>query len=223
MRMRKKKHLEERLSDVSDLIIFMERDDKNFQTSLEKKDYVDFSRCFENNNPLHLEIGCGKGGFICEIAQKHPEINFIAVEKASNVIVEAAEKVQDLGLKNVIFLRGGAEYLECYIKDKTIDRIYLNFSCPFPKKSQITHRLTHHTFLRIYKNLLKENAEIWQKTDNRNFFEFSIEEFSTYDFKLKNISLDLHNSDIEENIVTEYEARFVSLGCPIYRLEAYLK
>ena len=113
--------------------------------------------------------------------------------------------------------------LESYIPAGCIGRIYLNFSCPFPKKSYASHRLTHRRFLEIYSVLLKPHAEIHQKTDNRNFFEFSLEEFSDCGWTMKNISLDLHASDFEDNIVTEYEKRFSEQGFPIYRLEAYRK
>ena len=101
--------------------------------------------------------------------------------------------------------------------------IFLNFSCPFPKKSHASHRLTSPTFLKLYKELLCENGEIHQKTDNQQLFEYSLEQLSQFGFALKNISLDLHNSDFKGNIVTEYEQRFVSLGQPIYRLEAHIK
>ena len=222
MRMRKKKHLEERLEQCSDYIFFMDRENRNFQTSVLKKEYIDIKSIFGNNNPVHLEIGCGKGGFACEIARQNPDINFLAVEKASNVIVTAAENAKKAKLKNLYFMRGGAEYLSCYIPDKSIDRIYLNFSCPFPKKKYASHRLTHHNFLKIYKSLLNDKAEIWQKTDNAHFFEFSIEELSQHGFALKNVTFDLHNSDFDGNIMTEYEKRFSNEGFPIYRLEAYI-
>ena len=223
MRMRKKKHLEERLEECSDYIFFMDREDRNFQTAIQNKEYINLQKIFGNSNPVHLEIGCGKGGFACEIAKQNPDINFLAVEKASNVIVKAAEDAKSMELKNLYFMRGGAEYLECYIPEKRIERIYLNFSCPFPKKKYASHRLTHHNFLKIYKSLMSDNAEIWQKTDNTHFFEFSIEEFSQNGFSLKNVTFDLHNSDFEGNIMTEYEKRFSSEGFPIYRLEAYIK
>lgn len=223
MRMRKKKHLEERLQECSDYIFFMDCKDRNFQTAVQNKDYIDIQKIFGNTNPVHLEIGCGKGGFACEIAKQNPDINFLAVEKASNVIVKAAEDAKSAELKNLYFMRGGAEYLECYIPDKSIDRIYLNFSCPFPKKKYASHRLTHHNFLKIYKSLMSDSAEIWQKTDNTHFFEFSIEEFSQSGFSLKNVTFDLHSSDFKENIMTEYEKRFSDEGLPIYRLEAYIK
>ena len=109
-----------------------------------------------------------------------------------------------------------------FIPEKSIELLYLNFSCPYPKARYARHRLTHRFFLDIYRNMLTDEAEIHQKTDNMHFFEFSIEQFTLGGFILKNISLDLHNSDFEGNIETEYEHRFASLGQPIYRLEAKL-
>lgn len=223
MRMRRKKHLEERLADCSDYIIFMDLEDRNYNQAESYRDYIDCEKLFGNDNPVHMEVGCGKGQFACEIAMQNPDINFLAVEKSSNVIVDAAEKAQALGIKNLKFLRGGAEYLPCFVPEKIIERIYLNFSCPFPKKRYASHRLTHKVFLEIYEKLMTDKAEIWQKTDNRPFFEFSIESLSEYGFTIKNVSLDLHNSNFEGNIMTEYEKRFSEMGCPIYRLEAYLK
>ena len=128
-----------------------------------------------------------------------------------------------MGVTNVKFVKCRAEYLPKYINPNSIARIYLNFSCPFPKKKYASHRLTNRRFLEIYKPLLAPGAEIHQKTDNMHFFEYSIEEFSQNGFALKNVTLDLHNSSFEGNIMTEYEKRFTDLGQPIYRLEAYLK
>lgn len=224
MRMRKKKNLEGRLEAVADILHIIDLDisERDFKKARETKDYIDFAALFGNDNPLYLEIGCGKGKFACEYAKAHPEINLLAVEKSANVIVAACEAAQEMGLKNLHFLKGSAEYLERYIKDNCVSRIFLNFSCPFPKKKYASHRLTHNKFLEIYKKLLKSQAEIHQKTDNMHFFEFSLEQFSGSGFALKNVSLDLHNSDFEGNIETEYEHRFASQGMPIYRLEAYL-
>ena len=219
MRMRRKKHLEERLAACGVRIIFMDRDDRNFEVKTDDS-ILDLKALFNNDRPVHMEIGCGKGKFICDIARENPEINYLAVEKASNVIVDAAEKAIELEIPNIIFLRGGAEYLESYIPKHSVSMIYLNFSCPFPKKSYASHRLTHHRFLSIYKELMTEGAEIHQKTDNMQLFEFSIEELSHSGFGIKNVSLDLHNSSFEGNIMTEYETRFAELGQPIYRLEA---
>lgn len=222
MRMRKKKYLEERLSAVGDILFISDIEDRNFNTAKDSKEYIDFKNWFGNDNPIYLEIGCGKGKFSCEYAKSHPEINLIAVERTGNVLVSACEAAKAEDIKNIKFLKCSAEYLEKYIKENSIERLFLNFSCPFPKKAYASHRLTHIKFLEIYKKLLKPTAEIHQKTDNMHFFEFSIEQFTKGGFKLKNISLDLHNSDFEGNIETEYEHRFASLGQPIYRLEAYI-
>ena len=222
MRMRKKKHLEERLQAVSDRLFISDIEDRNFNTACENKEYIDTEEWFGNSNPIYLEIGCGKGKFACEYAKEHPEINILAVEKSGNVLVEACESAQEQNINNLKFIKCGAEYLPKYIKENSVERIFLNFSCPFPKAAYATHRLTHKRFLEIYKRILKKGAEIHQKTDNMHFFEFSIEHFTNSGFALKNISLDLHNSGFEGNIETEYEHRFASLGQPIYRLEAYI-
>lgn len=225
MRMRRKARLDERLAEceASGRLLVLNVEDRHFQRAVGQKEYIDYKAVFGNSNPVVLEIGAGKGQFCCELAAREPDINIIAVEKSSNVIVDAAEKIISLGLKNVIAVRCDAEYLEKYIPEGSISRIYLNFSCPFPKKSYAEHRLTHRRFLKIYKKFLAPRAEIHQKTDNREFFEFSLEEFSESGFTLKNISLDLHNSGVEDNIETEYERRFSEQGLPIYKLEAYIK
>lgn len=221
MRMRRKKNLEGRLADCGDYILYMDREDKNYNFK-DTKNIFNYAEIFGNDHPVTLEIGCGKGQFAREIAKQNPDMNFLAVEKSSNVIVEAAEIAIEENIPNLRFVRGGAEYLDCYIPEHTIENIYLNFSCPFPKKSYASHRLTHKNFLNIYKKLLKSGGEIYQKTDNMHFFEFSIEQFSQNGFALKNVTFDLHNSDFEGNIVTEYEKKFSEQGCPIYRLEAYI-
>ena len=222
MRMRKKKYLEDRLAAVSDILFKIDTYDRNFNTAILEKEYIDFEKWFGNNNPIYLEIGCGKGKFAVEYAKQHPEINVLAVEKSANVIVGACEIAIAEGVNNLRFIGGSAEYLEKFIPPHTIARLFLNFSCPFPKKAYASHRLTHRKFLSIYKNLLQKGAEIHQKTDNMHFFEFSISEFSQSGFGIYNVSLDLHASDFEGNIMTEYESRFVALGQPIYRLEAKL-
>ncbi len=223
MRMRKKKNLDSRLEAVSDYLLPAETDDLNFATAGEVTEYYDYAEIFGNNNPVYLEVGCGKGQFVVEMAKRHPEYNFIAVEKVANVIVMAAELALKNELPNVRFMKCGAEYLNRWLLPQSIEGIYLNFSCPYPKNSYKTHRLTHRSFLEIYRTLLKPYGFIHQKTDNMHFFEFSLEEFSKSGYVLQNISLDLHNSGFEGNIVTEYEDRFLKQGMPIYRLEAYLK
>ena len=223
MRMRKKKYLDERLSAVSDILFISDIEDRNFSTANEKKEYIDFDKWFNRPAPYMLEIGCGKGGFAAEYARRNPDINLIAVEKDSNVIVSACEKIKQEGITNIRFMKCSAEYLPKYIKPDSIERIVLNFSCPFPKNKYASHRLTHPRFLNIYRELMKQGAELHQKTDNPRFFEFSVEALTGCGFALKNVSLDLHNSGFDDNIETEYERKFVSQGLPIYRLEAYIK
>lgn len=220
--MRKKKHLDERLGAVSDILFISNIEDRNFNTAAQKKEYIDLDGWFGRTAPYLLEVGCGKGGFAAEYARRNPDINLIAVEKDANVIVSACEMAKAQGISNLRFIKCSAEYLPKYLRDNSIERIFLNFSCPFPKNKYSAHRLTHPRFLEIYKKLMKKGAEIHQKTDNPRFFEFSIESLTMSGFALKNISLDLHNSGFEGNIETEYEHRFASLGLPIYRLEAYI-
>ena len=222
MRVRRKKHLSERLLAVSDILLMGEQEDRNHKTAIEKKDYIDLEKWFGNSNPLYLEIGCGKGKFAAEYAKRHKDINLLAVEKEPNVIVSACELAKEENISNLKFIKCSAEYIERYIREKSVSGLFLNFSCPFPKNTYASHRLTSSRFLEIYKRILADGARIEQKTDNMHFFEFSIEQFSAAGFKLENISLDLHNSGYEDNIVTEYESRFVAEGLPIYRLEAHL-
>lgn len=220
MRMRRKKNLEERLAACSDYLIECVNEDLNYENAEKEAKLLDFEKLFGNQNRVMLEVGCGKGSFACTYAKQNPDVNIIAVERASNVIVTACETAKDLGLSNIKFMKCTAEYLPGYIPKDSISEINLNFSCPFPKAKYAKHRLTHAQFLDIYKKIMKKDAVIYQKTDNMNFFEFSIESLSQNGFKLSNISLDLHNSDFEGNIVTEYEKRFSEQGFPIYRLEA---
>ena len=222
MRMRRKKNLEERLEKCGDMIYRMDRESKDFSDK-SNKELIDLEKMFGRNAPLILEIGCGKGQFAAELAKRETDMNIIGVEKSSNVIVEAAEKAIEMQIPNLRFARGNAEYLDCFIPEHSVECIYLNFSCPVPKNTYAAHRLTHVRFLELYKKLLRKGGAIYQKTDNMHFFEFSIEQFSEAGYKLKNISRDLHNSDFEGNIVTEYEKMFSDMGKPIYRLEAYLE
>ena len=220
MRMRRKRNLDARLEACGGKIIYMDRTEKNFQVK-DTASLLDYKEVFGNERPVILEIGCGKGQFAIELAKTRPQVNILAVEKSSNVIVDAAESAIEQQVDNLIFLRGNAEYLDCFIPQHSIGLIYLNFSCPFPKNTYASHRLTHKGFLEIYKKLLTPDGEIHQKTDNMHFFEFSIEQLTANGFGLKNVSLDLNNSGFEGNIMTEYETRFSQMGLPIYRLEAY--
>ncbi len=222
MRMRKKKHLDTRLDAVKDFILPIGEHNPDIRRAADDPLYYDLKEIFGNSNPLHIEVGCGKGQFIAEVAKRNPSINYIAIEVCDDVAVLALEKVRDAGLSNVRFMVTGAEYLCKYLRENTAQRIYLNFSCPYPKTRYAKHRLTSEYFLEIYRRLLINGGEIHQKTDNMHFFEYSIEELSRAGYKIKNVTLDLHKSGFEGNIVTEYEQRFLDLGQPIYRLEAVI-
>lgn len=223
MRMRKKRHLDERIDACSDVSLGWLQDYASEQKGINPPEMIDVEKVFGNNNPIHLEIGCGKGQFAEEIARRNPDINFVAVEQNVNVLVTAMERTHKSGLKNLRYVMGMAEYLEKIFPENSVDKIYLNFSCPFPKNTYAKHRLTHERFLSIYRKILKKDALIVQKTDNSKFFEFSLNSFCDNDFRLRNITFDLHNSKIEGNIITEYEERFSSQGYPIFYLEAINK
>lgn len=223
MRSRRKKNLDSRLKSCKDYLIDCASDERNYKEAIKNPKYIDVKAVFGNDNPLEIEVGCGKGRFACEIAKRNPDINYIAVEKAENVIVTACESAREQGIKNLRFVCSGAEFLQYFLPDKSVDRIYLNFSCPYPKNSYANNRLTNRKFLEIYKAVLSDDGEIHQKTDNMQLFEYSIEQLSDFGYTIKNVSLNLHSSGFKGNIVTEYEQRFSSMGYPIYRLEAYLK
>ena len=169
--------------------------------------------------PLHLELGCGKGGFLRKNAEAYPDVNFIGIERQETVVAMAARRA-DEELPNLAFVWDNASNLSDLFEVGEFQRLYLNFSDPWPKKRTYKRRLTYRGFLQEYRRIMGEDAEIFFKTDNRGLFEFSLNEFCADDWKLSNISLDLHNSDYEGNIMTEYEEKFSSRGMPIYRLEA---
>lgn len=222
MRMKRKKNLDERIAASSDYLTIMKNESLNYNDAVKEDHLIDLTKLFGNGKPVVLEIGSGKGQFGCEYAKRNPQRNILCVERNRNVLILAIDRARAMGLDNIRFLCGTAEYLPSYIDENSVEEIYLNFSCPFPKHRHIAHRLTNPRFLEIYKKILKPDGVICQKTDNMHFFEYSIEQFSACGFKLSNISLDLHNSDFEGNIVTEYENKFASRGFPIYRLEARL-
>ena len=217
MRMRKKKHLGERLEACGCVNLGWLPDGVHSENNAELRTAAEI---FGNNNPLRLEIGCGKGKFTNTRAEREPDVNFIAVEQTPNVIVSAMESTRELGLSNLRYFMGNAEYLPKVLPPDSVECIYLNFSCPFPKTKYAKHRLTSERFLPIYKNLLINGGVILQKTDNRDFFDYSLESLEKGGFTLRYVTRDLHNSDIQGNIITEYEQRFLSQGLPIYYLEA---
>ena len=222
MRMRRKRNLDSRIEKCEGFFLDLNDEENRDLRTLQADKLFDYSELFGNQNPVVLEIGCGKGRFACTLAKQNPNINIIAVEKVDNVLISAAETAKEMGLENIKFLCCGAEYLPRFLKEQSIETLYLNFSCPYPKNRYESHRLTHKGYLEIYKKLLKPGAYIYQKTDNIHFFEYSLKSFTNNGFYINNISLDLHKSDIEGNIMTEYEEKFSSLGFPIYYLKTSL-
>ena len=174
---------------------------------------------FDNNNPINIEIGMGKGDFIIGMAKKYPDINFIGIEMFDSVIVRAVQKLEEENLSNLKLIRMDANYINT-VFDKEIGIIYLNFSDPWPKKRHYKRRLTSHELLSKYDFIFKDNKVIHQKTDNIGLFSFSIESLSTYGYTLKNVSLDLKNSDFKDIVLTEYERKFNEQYIKICRLEA---
>lgn len=205
MRMRKKKNRESRLAACSDWLI------EDPQTN----DFI-------KNEPIELEIGCGKGTFICQTALQNPNKQYFAVELSTDALINALEKAKEYNIPNLHFINVNAERLGDYFKKGDVSVIYLNFSDPWPKAKHAKRRLTYRSFLSLYQSILSENGKICLKTDNRALFDFSIEEFQSCGWRIEKITYDLHNSPYQlGNIMTEYEKNFSEKGFPIHRLEAF--
>ncbi len=214
MRMRKKKHGAERINACSEFIL---------QNTVINKENVINIFGSDQNRPLWLEIGCGKGAFICGLAEKYKDTNLIALERVADVAVLAMEKCKAAELANVRFIVGDIAKLWDVFGSGSVDRIYLNFSDPWPKAGHAKRRLTHRNFLEQYKRILKPDGAIFFKTDNRGLFDFSLDEFRECGFRLENLTYDLHRSQwAAENIMTEYEKNFSEKGFTINRVEAWL-
>lgn len=175
---------------------------------------------FDKDQEIYIEIGSGMGQFITTLASQNPDINFISLEREKSVVVNIVDKVKELGLTNIKLICNDALELNEYFKDGEIDRIYLNFSDPWPKKRHTKRRLTYHTFLALYKQVLKEDGELHFKTDNRGLFAYSLESMSQFGMYFTKLNLNLHQEDDEDNIETEYERKFSDKGSRIYRMEA---
>ncbi|SMC24759.1 tRNA (guanine-N(7)-)-methyltransferase [Clostridium acidisoli DSM 12555] len=182
-----------------------------------------WSEVFGNSNDIHLELGCGRGDFIIKVASQNPNKNYIAIDLKDEVLVYVLRKVQEAELENIRIIPLQIAFIEDVFSENEISRIYINFCNPWPKDRHNKRRLTHTKFLTKYKKFIKPNTEIWFKTDNAGLFDASIEYFKDNGFKIEYYTYDLHNSDFHENIVTEYESKFVSLGMKIMFLKAVLK
>ncbi|MEH7453048.1 tRNA (guanosine(46)-N7)-methyltransferase TrmB [Gottfriedia acidiceleris] len=175
---------------------------------------------FQNDQPIHIEVGTGRGRFMVDMARANPHINYIGIEKYTSVVSDALDKLIEAEVPNLKLLNVDAQKLTDFFEDGEIDRVYLNFSDPWPKVRHEKRRLTYKTFLNMYQQILKNDGEIHFKTDNQDLFEFSIMSMANYGMTMHFLSLDLHNSDFEGNIMTEYEEKFSSKGNRIYRVEA---
>ncbi len=211
MRARKKKHGDERRAACDEFFV---HDPAAYKGK--------WREIFASDGEIRLEIGCGKGRFILECAKKFPNVNFIGIEKVPDIIMLAAEKLKKENITNVRLIMADAQALSCYFEKGEISKIYLNFSDPWKKTRQAKRRLTYHTFLESYRQVLPEHGTVEFKTDNRPLFDFSLEEMQNYGWELREVCFDLHNSEYEkDNIHTEYEDNFSQKGFTINRLVGY--
>ena len=208
MRLRKKPHTLEKLENFSDFVT---------TAKIDSSRAGQWKKIFGNENPLYVELGTGKGDFICAMAEKNPQINFVGLEMEAEVVLKAARKIDEKNLSNVKIIVFNVNNIEEIFAENEIDRLYINFCDPWPKKKHAKRRLTYITFLQKYKKILKHGGEIHFKTDNRALFDFSLEQFELASLKVNEISYDLHAEEPPENVRTEYENKFSAVGVPINR------
>mgnify|MGYP005776875287 CR=1 FL=1 len=181
-----------------------------------------FRDLFGNENPIRIEVGMGKGRFIMEMAQTHPEMNFIGVKRYSSVLLRGLQKSAEIDLPNIYFMRVDAKDLADIFEKGEVSRIYLNFSDPWPKDRHAKRRLTSVNFMEVYDKVLKPDGVVEFKTDNRGLFEFSLGSIQEAGWKIKYHTFDLHHSEYAEgNVMTEYEMKFSSKGNSICKLIAF--
>jgi tRNA (guanine-N7-)-methyltransferase len=174
---------------------------------------------FGNDNPIHIEIGMGKGRFMMDMARLNPNVNYVGIEKYSSVLIRAVEKQTELMLPNLFFVRMDAEYIADVFEKGEVDYIYLNFSDPWPKDRHARRRLTSKEFLKRYEQILSDKGGVTFKTDNRQLFDFSLEQAEETGWIVENKTYDLHHSEyVDGNVMTEYEERFSKMGNPICRM-----
>ena len=179
-----------------------------------------WNKVFGNDNPIHLEIGMGKGVFLTTLAERNPNINFVGIEKYSSVLIRALEKCDTLELENIRFIRMEAEYIEDVFEEGEVDHIFLNFSDPWPKDRHAKRRLTSVNFLKRYDTILKKGGVVEFKTDNDDLFKFSLEQVPEAGWEIVAQTWDLHNDEelVKGNTMTEYETKFSKLGNPIHKM-----
>lgn len=179
-----------------------------------------WNKVFNNDQPIHIEVGTGKGQFVTGMARQNPHINYIGIELYESVIVTALDRLIEADLPNLKLLNVDGAELMNYFEKGEVDRVYLNFSDPWPKTRHAKRRLTYQSFLSLYESLMPDGGEVHFKTDNQGLFEYSLKSFSEYGMLLTFVSLDLHNSGFEGNVMTEYEEKFSAKGQRIYRSES---
>lgn len=197
-------------------------ENSNYVINDPKKFKENWNTVFENKNPIHIEIGMGKGKFIVTLAKQNPEINFIGIEKYSSVLLRAVQKLQEEenDLRNLRLICIDAKEIEDVFGKEEIKKLYLNFSDPWPKDRHAKRRLTSKEFLKRYESIIERNGLIEFKTDNKILFDFSLEEYKKSNWELNAVSFDLHNdaSLNRNNVMTEYETKFSQMGNPIFKM-----
>ena len=216
MRIRKKPRTEEKLQNFSDFVTVEE---------IGEEKQGCWRKIFSDNldRELFVELGTGKGDFICQLAEKNPDKNFLGLEMEKEVVLKAARKIQEKNLSNVRLAVFDINNVEKIFADGEVDRLYINFCDPWPKKRHAKRRLTYVTFLDKYKKILKSGGEIHFKTDNRDLFDFSLEQFAEKNFEVRDVTFDLHANEPAENIRTEYENKFSAQGFKINRCVVIVK
>ena len=212
MRLRRKPWVDEAIHEFDDFVT-----SEGAKLGEEQKGH--WAEKFGREAPLHVELGCGKGDFISQMAERCPEINFVGIEMQQTVLYTAAKKVAEKGLKNVRLLVFDINHIEEIFAPGEVARFYINFCDPWPKKRHAKRRLTYRSFLEKYRNLLASGGEIHFKTDNRPLFDFSLGEFEYARLAVRDISYDLHGKNRPDNIMTEYERKFSGFGEKINRCE----
>jgi len=201
---------------------YLQKHDKAI-TEPEKMNYK-LNDVFKNNNPIHVELGCGKGRFLRETAIENPNVNYIGFEKSVKVAYRCAKSTFENDPDNYYIVYSNGDIIKDVFYPNSIERIYLNFSDPWPKPSHYKRRMTHKSFLDVYRCVLSSNGEIHMKTDNNDLFEYSVLQFQEDNWDLIMINRDLHNSPYnKENIMTEYEEKFAEEGRRINKLIARIK
>ncbi|WP_125141618.1 tRNA (guanosine(46)-N7)-methyltransferase TrmB [Clostridium transplantifaecale] len=176
---------------------------------------------FGNHNPIHIEVGMGKGKFIMELARTNPEVNYIGIERYSTVMLKALQKREQLQLSNIYFMCVDAKNMAEIFEPGEVARIYLNFSDPWPKDRHAKRRLTSPQFMEVYDKILSRDGRVEFKTDNRGLFDYSLESVPEAGWKILESTFDLHHSEMAEgNVMTEYETKFAAEGKPICKLTA---